>query len=66
MMRSKSFDTLEVRERPEECRRVEMFSHPMDGNNGRCLPDGRKGLQSPGEIKDVKKKFMRSEEDALP
>ena len=32
-----------------------MFSHLMRGNNGRYLPDGRKGMQRPGEIEDVKK-----------
>ena len=58
MMRSKSFDTQEVREdRPEQSRRVERLSHLVYGNNGRCLPDGRKGMQSPGEIEDVKKKI---------
>ena len=29
----------------------------MYGNNRRCLPDRRKGMQSPGEIEDVKKKI---------
>ena len=58
MMRSKSFQTQEVREiRPEESRRVERLSHLVDGNNRRCLPDGRKKIQSPGKVEDVKKKF---------
>ena len=58
MMCSNSFDTQEVRERgPEESRRVERYSHLVDGNNGRCLPDGRKGMRRPGEIEDVKKKI---------
>ena len=34
-----------------------MFSHLVRGNNGRYLPDGRKGMQRPGEIEDVKKKI---------
>ena len=29
----------------------------MDGNNRRCLPDGRKRISRPGEIEDVKKKI---------
>ena len=41
IMHSKSFDAQEVRDRPEESRTVEMVSHLMDGNNGKCLPDGR-------------------------
>ena len=57
MMHSKSFEMQEVRNRPEGSRRVGRFSHLVDGNNGRCLPDGRKGMQSPGEIEDVKKKI---------
>ena len=44
MMRSNSFDTQEVRDRPKGTRRVERFSHLMYGNNRRCLPDGRKGM----------------------
>ena len=56
MMRSKSFETQEVREigRKEAVRRL---SHLVDRNNRRCLPDGRKGMQSPGKIEDVKKKI---------
>ena len=54
MMRSKSFDTQEVRKIvKEESRRVERLSHLVYGNNRRCLPDGRKGIQSLGEIEDV-------------
>ena len=37
--------------------RIERLSSLVDGNNRRCLPDGRKGMQSPGEIEDVKKKI---------
>ena len=56
MMRSNSFDTLEVREdRPEGSRRVERLSHLVNGNNGRCLPDGRKGMRRSGKIENVKK-----------
>ena len=44
------------RDKPEGSRIVEKLYHLVDGNNGRRLPDGRKGMQSPGEIEDVKKK----------
>ena len=57
MMRSKSFETQEMRDKPEGSSRVERFSHLVDENNGRCLPDGRKEMQNPGEIKNVKKKI---------
>ena len=57
MMRSKSFDSQELRDRPEGSRRVERLSYLVDGNNRRCLPDGRKGMQSPEEIESVKKKI---------
>ena len=36
---------------PEGRRRLERFSYLMDRNN-RCLPDGRKGMQRTGKIKD--------------
>ena len=55
MIHSKSFDTQEVRDRPEGSRRVDRLSHLADGNNRRCLPDERKGMRRPGEIEDVKK-----------
>ena len=56
MMRSNSFDTQEVREIGREgSRRVERLSHLVDGNDGKCLPDGRKEMQKSGEIEDVKK-----------
>ena len=29
----------------------------MNGNNKRCLPDGRKGMQSPGKIENIKEKI---------
>ena len=45
-MSSKSFDMQENQE----------ASHLVDGND-RCLPDGRKGMQSLGKIEDVKKKI---------
>ena len=52
--RVKSFTEIDSREnRP----RVERLSHLMDGNNGRCFRDGRKGIQRPGKIKNVKKKI---------
>ena len=53
-MRSKSFDTQEVREIDRKGRRrVERLSHFMNRNNGRCLPDGKKGLQRPRRINNV-------------
>ena len=57
MMRSNSFRTRCERDRPEGSRRVERLSHLVNGNNRRCLPDERKGMRRPGEIKDVKKKI---------
>ena len=36
----------------------------MNGNNGICLPDRRKGRQKPGKIENVKEK-IQSEEDAF-
>ena len=58
MMRSNSFEMQGgKRDRPEGSRRVERLSHLVYENNGRCLPDGRKRMQSPGEIEDVKKKI---------
>ena len=56
-MRPKSFETQEVRDSPTGSRRVERLSHLMEGNNRRCFPNGRKGIQSPKEIEDVKKKI---------
>ena len=46
MMRSKSFDTQEVRE---------IDRKEAGESRGRCLPDGRKGMRRPREIEDVKK-----------
>ena len=58
MMRSNSFDTHEMREiSRKEAGESKSFSHLVYGNNGRCIPDGRKGMQRPGEIEDVKKKI---------
>ena len=58
MMRSKSFwDAGGERDRPDGSRRVERLSHLVNGNNRRCLPDGRKGMQRPGKIEDEKKKI---------
>ena len=56
MMRSKSFETQKVREmgrkQLEESRGFPiMWMGIIEG----CLPDGRKGMQRPGEIEDVKK-----------
>ena len=44
MMHSNSFDMQEVRDRPEGSRRVKRLSHLVNGNNRRCLSDGRKGM----------------------
>ena len=41
----------------EGSRRVERLSHFVDGNNGRCLPDGRKEMRIAGEIENVKKEI---------
>ena len=40
IIRSKSFETQEMRDRSEGSRRVEKLSNLMDGNNRRCFPDG--------------------------
>ena len=57
MMRSKSFDTQEVREIGRKEAGESRCFPTLYGNNGRCLPDGRKGMRRPEEIKDVKKKI---------
>ena len=45
MMHSNSFETQEVREiGRKEAEESRGFSHLMYGNNGRCLPDGRKEM----------------------
>ena len=54
-MRSKSFETQEVKEISRK--EAGSLSHLVDGNNRRCLPDGREGMRRPGEIEDVKKKI---------
>ena len=54
MMRSKSFETQEgERDRPEGSRRVESLFHFMDGNNRRCLSDGKKGMPISGKIENL-------------
>ena len=55
MTRSKSFVTQEVRDRPDRCRRVERLFHLINGNNGRCHPDGTKRMQRQRKIENVKK-----------
>ena len=57
-MRSKRFRTQEVREigRKEAGGSIG-FPNVWNANNRKCLPDGRKGMQSPGKIEDVKKKI---------
>ena len=57
MMRSKSLNTKEVREIGRKEVGVERRSHLVHGNNGRCIPDGRKRMRPPGKIEDVKKKI---------
>ena len=58
MMHSNSFDMQEVREIDQKVAgELRSFFHFVDGNIGRCLPHGRKGMQSPGKIEDVKKKI---------
>ena len=57
MMRSKIFDRQEVREIGRKEAGVERLSHLVDGNNKRCLPDRRKGMESPRDIENVKKKI---------
>ena len=50
--------TQEVREiGQKEAGESRGFPHLVDGSNRRCLPDGRKGTQSPGKIEDVGKKI---------
>ena len=57
-MRSKSFDAQEVKEiGQKEAAESRDFSHFINGNNGRCLLEGRKGMQRTGKIEDVKKKI---------
>ena len=62
IMRSKSFDTQEMRkrerERPEGSRRSERHSHFMDGNDKKCLPDGRKESKNQEKFKKCGTKFM--------
>ena len=53
-MRSISFDTQEVR---EIGRKEAGQSRGFPILCRRCLPDGRKGMKSPGKIEDVKKKI---------
>ena len=56
-MRSKSFETQEVREiGRKEAGESRGFPF-MDGNNRKCLPGGRKRIQRPGKIENVKKKI---------
>ena len=57
-MRSKSFDHAgDERDRPKGSRRDKRLSHLLDRNNRICLPDGRKEMQRPGKIKNVKEKI---------
>ena len=55
-MRSKSFETQEVRQIGRRKAGVKRLSHLMNRNN-RCLPDLRKGMQRPGKIKNVYEKI---------
>ena len=52
-----------MKDKQEESRGVERFSHPVDGNNGGRFPDGRKGMQRRGYIED--KKIHATTKEAL-
>ena len=57
-MRSKSFDTQKAREiGRKEVGESRGFSISMDGNDRRCLPDGRKEMQRPTKIENVYKRI---------
>ena len=57
-MRSKSFEMQEVKQiGQKEAGEIERLSHFVYGNNGRDLPDGRKRMQCPEKIENVKKKI---------
>ena len=59
MMRSKSFETQEVRKiGRKEAGELRDFLIFIDGNNKKCLPDRRKEMPRPGKIENVKKKSM--------
>ena len=60
IMRSKSFELQEVKEIGRKEAGGERLSHLMDGNNRKCLPDGRKGMQSSEKIENVKKIHFRA------
>ena len=58
MMRSKSFKTQEVREVGRKEAGESRDSHFFDGNNEKCLQDGRKGMQKPGKIENMWEKIF--------
>ena len=54
MMRSKSYETHEMREIGwKEAGELRDFPIFLDGNIRRCLPDRRKEMQRPGKIENV-------------
>ena len=58
MMRSKSFDMQKAREiGRKEAGKLKSFLIYRMGITKICLMDGRKKMQSPGEIENVKKKI---------
>ena len=58
MILSKSFETKEMREIGRMKVRVEKLFCPMDGNNGRGLPDGGKECKNHERLKMCRRKFM--------
>ena len=66
MMHSKSLETQEEREiGRKEAGESRSFSHIMNWNNGRCLPNGRKGIQRPEKIENVKEKINARDRKVL-
>ena len=53
-----------MRDRSKGSRRVQRLSRLMNGNNRRCLSDGRKEIWRPGKIEDVKKTHARARRQA--
>ena len=61
MMPSNTFEMQEVREiGRKKAGESKGFPILWMGIIRRCLPDGRKGMQSPGKIEDVKKIHARA------
>ena len=52
MMRSNSFDTQKVREiGRKEAGELKRLSNPIDENNRKCLPDGKKESENQERLK---------------